>query len=396
MKLAVLKSEYKCGNLTLSISPDYKRIVAYSYDWCFVHTDAVGNVFVNTERCSNTTSKHQGYARRELADLGIQYTTISGHTRSFGGSGFRWYSEGIGGVKGCVRASIKSLIKEARGLKNETKRKGTHKAKNARRLERAKDLYYRARDLRRILLKYVDKAPIPMPKVSMPDAETVSLWENWYRKGNGKVNTNGLREFFNRYRVWHNPPESIERIKVLLGVKGNESIDFILAYRHVTDTERMIPDQDSAEYKAFQRWVKRIGDHPRNVLLMDKLHTFQINRINSAERSKNYTPREPVKLNVHPNVAALKGIDGLRILDTDTALRGEGRRQSHCIGGETYQRLCREGGYTAVNYKGYTFLIDPHLGIDQTHGRFNSHTPHEVRVELYELINGERKAVPNE
>ena len=55
------------------------------------------------------------------------------------------------------------------------------------------------------------------------------------------------------------------------------------------------------------------------------------------------------------------------------------------IGHQEYIEDCRRG-YQALNYKDYTFFLDPSLNVNQTHGRHNSHTPSSIIEELQNLI----------
>lgn len=96
-------------------------------------------------------------------------------------------------------------------------------------------------------------------------------------------------------------------------------------------------------------------------------------------------PSEPVAVPLHSRIKALDGLKDIRLVKTVADMRKEGRSQSHCIGSEHYIRSLFKG-YQALNYKGYTFYLDPNLNIVETKGSHNRATPYEIQNELLNLI----------
>lgn len=403
MNLLLTKGTYSRGAGRLRVSPDLKDIRATSYDWWqFIATDKVGNVFHIATHYSPSTSRHQSDALDVLRRLGIEVAFTFRHLSqnanfsSWEGSIDNLLMKEVAGMQNAIREHI-------RDIRNPRSR--PHK--NAQRRDLIRELWYRIKDVRRIQREYLDAKVVPVKnrqyEYRSHDAAE-SAFTPFFRKPNGKLNTNGLRAFIKRhyrYGMAGDAPRSIDRTRKLLGLKARDSVEFILGYRYARDTEAMIPSEDSPEYTRLQKWLARnIGEsHPRNMLLMDKLHTYLINRLNRANRAPS-SPRVAMQLPVHPAIRAAREIlqmqekaEALQIIDTDAALRAEGRKQHHCIGGSDYLQMCRKG-YQALNFKGYTFFLTPDLRVDQTHGKYNSHTPAYVVAELTALLNRSAQAAP--
>lgn len=392
MNLKTKLGEYGSKNWSVTVSKDETHVTAYSYRWWqFIATDSVGNVYFNDATYSASTGQHQGNARNILNRLGIKVSVRLHHTSR----GFE------NGIQSALRGEIKELIDENKRLIAATRVKYSRKKKNVERREQALENAYRIKDLRRIIAENVDKKVIPVKRRVKTIRELVTF--NWgdgtteinreeckrlntykrryFTKSNGKVNWQGLREFASKYTCT-DAPESIDKIRAVLGMRSSDSIEFILAYRFTSDVERMIPDVDSKEYRQLASWLKMMN-HPRNVLLLDKMHTYLTNKVNRRE----YVPSEPVKLPVHPKLLEITH-PKLEVITTDRRLRKEGRSQNHCIGSSHYIEGCKSGQLQALHFKGYTFLLDAQLQLLETHGRFNQPTPESVKVELSRLIVG--------
>lgn len=392
MKLKTKESEYYQKNFTLKVSEDLKEVSASSYGWWhFVATDSVGNVYFNNSTYSNSTGSHQGYVSSKLEELGVKVSVCLHNTTDHFG-----FNDSH--IKRCIESEIKEKQSQITELNELINKKGTRKKKNEERKAEITNTEYRIKDLERII-ECVGVKPIPGPKKKLQTIQEyikayeyskkkfskdrlkrVNTLKRYYKKGSGKVDWNTVRKILD-VTGWQDFPRSIDKTKAALGVKGDASIDFILLYRFSKDTENMIPAIDSIEYKQLLAWCKRFKNHPRNVLLMDKLHTYLTNKVNR----KNYVPSEPKPLPVHPKLRALEGTENLELIKTDRDLKAEGRKQSHCIGSKSYILQCQRG-YQALNYKGYTFFLDSKLRINQTHGKHNRHTPENVRSELLQLL----------
>jgi hypothetical protein len=124
-----------------------------------------------------------------------------------------------------------------------------------------------------------------------------------------------------------------------------------------------------------------------NTLKLDTLHTYFIN----LGKRKDYTPSKPIDLPVSEKLLKLEfKTDKLKVMKTVQDMRKEGRQQSHCIGQKNmgYISRCLNESYQTVNFKGFTFFLNPDLSINTTNGRHNSSTPDNVRDELTKLIRG--------
>ena len=422
MKLKINSNEYSASNCRVKVSEDLKEIEAWSYGhWKFVATDKVGNVFFNDTNYSPSTRGHQNNAQYVMRNLGIEASVRLHNTRQ----DFDY------GITDALNSEISSLESQNAGLLELTQTPRTHRRKNDERREKIQTNEYRIKDLIRIRDEYLDKKLIPIERDPLEPiesfwAETIGyfehptekkkftsynyekdvdeiLWESktirfeadhsdpekhakveayktHFRKQNGKLQTDQFLKFINKVDLHYDVP-NIEPIKPWLNVKGGESVEFILLYEHSRDIPGMLPNIDSKEGILLQKWVKKRSKHPKNVLLMDKLHTYLVNKMNR----KSYVPGVPNYFPMNEKFESLEGTPKLRLIKTDHALRAEGRRQSHCIGSRDYIRRCREGCH-ALNYKDYTFFLDAELNVIQTNGSHNRETPEDIVEELESLI----------
>lgn len=399
--LKVNNSEYGSKNWNLKVSNDQTNVEAWSYVWWkFLATDSVGNVYLNNTSYSPSTGQHQDWVNTILARLGIEPDLELFNTRSHFGHG----------IIECILSEIENLKDENAKLKKAIGTKGSWKKTNERRRYEIQKNEYRIKDLQRYMNEYVDKKRIPnrtkqehlnsliqydgwcsktqdwVTKICRRKARAVQGYKKYFRKHNGKLKVSEMQRVLNRckgeYGSIHDAPECIDRMRELLGIKHADSIEYLLVYPFTKDVIGMIPERESREYKQLETWAKRmLKVHPKNELLMDKMHTYLTNKQNR----RDYVPSEPTPLPVHPKLKKLSGTPELKLITTDRELRAEGRKQSHCIGSKQYLDACKQG-YQVLNYKGYTFFLRPDLKISETHGRHNNCTPEPIRNELQTLI----------
>ena len=202
-----------------------------------------------------------------------------------------------------------------------------------------------------------------MPLASRSQNINAASYEHYFLKPNGVLNRNGHAAFMATLTHWRGAPTSLDRTRELLGVKlGTPSLETLLRYEFANDLEAQIPGVDTAEYVALKIWMAK-NTHSLSTLTLDKIHTYLTNRQNR----KTYEPREPEAFPVSQPVRAIAAMEGIQVLDTDQKLRAEGRKQRHCIGTASYLNRCRQG-YQALNFKGYTFFLDPSGRILETRG----------------------------
>jgi len=335
------------------------------------------------------------------------------------------------GIQSVIQDEIKLLWKDHADLDAEIDKPRSNNKTNVDRLFKMDRIRYRIADLERIASDYVDKKPIKTrekryswgsestrenrkeslirvflcdksaekrrkalkiltkPRPNWPilendDLSNVTRLKQYFKKSNGALNRHDFFEVYqsiSSYRV--SVPESLNKLKIFLGVNTLPDLKGVLKYSHILSTIGMLPDQDSQEYADLMRWKKRMRIESKtfNILDLERLHAYLINRLNR----KNYTAREPKKLPVNEKLLKIESAPGLTLIKTDKDLRAEGRRQSHCIGSKQYINQCFRG-YQALNYKGYTYFLSPELRVQETHGRHNCGTPREVTNELVELI----------
>lgn len=344
---------------------------------------------------------HQNKVGSQMSTLGIETAVCIRRTHEN-------MTNGDVGIRAALKAEVEEIKREIKDLEAAIAKKGSWKRTNAERREAIQALEYRIKDLTRYI-GMIGKERIPTPAADRPKAcsiqeyihkkypnpeymrgralkidrhalRRVNEWKSWFRKPNGKIKEFDLTRFLREF--WHYAPKSLDRTKAVLGVKGNESVDWILSYRYAKDLDGMIPDQDSADYILLKRWFGRLSDHPRNTLLLDKLHAYLVNKQNR----RTAVPRVAKEFPINERLLGLENVPNLRLIKNDNQLRAEGRRQSHCIGSRGYIEDCLNG-YHALNYKGYTFFLTPSLGLVETHGRHNTPTPESVEDELIKLID---------
>lgn len=391
MKLLVSKNQYKASNCELNISDNMMDISAYSYDWWkFVVTDSVGNIVFNNYTYSNTTSGHQGNVNYKLRELGLKpHLTLSRVRHS------------LECIETAINTEIDKIKSEIAELNKLINKKGTHRSKNEERKNEIAELEFKIKDLIDFRDNYLDKKIYPIKKskndysrsecyYDEKDREEITKqldsYKKYFLKPNGKLQTNEYNDFINYKKdVYDYAPNSLEKLKLLLNL-DQKSIQIALAYEHVTDIENMITDQDTIEFQKLQNFAIKhaINRHSLNLFKLDKLHTKQINDLNR----KVYSKKEEVPFPVNDKLIQAESKaekNELTVIKLPSQLRGEGRKQGHCIGSKHYIDQCYKGKQ-ALNYKGYTYLLNNDLSVCETHGKYNCHTPEKVTQELYKLI----------
>jgi len=307
-----------------------------------------------------------------LRRLGLRIAVRLDHTR-----------EQVTDIRHALTAEVTGCREEIDEHTQAIAKKGSWKAKNAQRRKWIENLEYRIKDLERYRDEYIDKKHIPI--------EGRELWlgsyERYFLKPNGKLKRNEFAEFTKQFASWPSAPVSIDNLKALFGLKHLAEILPLLHYQFTSDLEGMLPGVDTPEFVQLRKWIAKQGIEKPNTLQLDKLHTYLVNKMNR----KTYEPSEPEVFPTHPAIEALRGTEGLRIIDTDRKLRAEGRSQHHCIGSSGYINMCRNG-YQALHYKGYTFLLHPDCGLYETYGSCNASTPYQLIGELESLIQGQLRA----
>lgn len=391
MKLLVTKNQYKSSNCELNISENMQEISAYSYDWWkFVATDKVGNIIFNDSTYSVSTSGHQGDVNNKLRELGLKP-----HLR------LHRVIDNLGNLKIAINTEIKEIKKEITELNRLINKKGTHRVKNSERKQTIAELEFQIKDLINFRDNYLDKKIYPIKKSKNDYSRSEDYWDDddkkeiikqldsykkYFLKPNGKLQANEYNDFINYKKdVSDYAPNSLEKLKLLLNL-DQKSIQIALAYRHIADVENMIPDQDTIEFQKLQKFAIKheINRDSLNLFKLDKLHTKQINDLNR----KVYVKKEEVPFPVNEKLiqAESKCEKGeLSVIKLPSQLRGEGRKQGHCIGSKHYIDQCHQGKQ-ALNFKGYTYLLNNDLSVYETHGKYNCNTPDSVTEELYKLI----------
>lgn len=386
MELQTTLRRYIGSNHEFNFSADMKYLQAYSYNWWrFLYKDEIGNIIFNDSRYSNSTSNHQSNVRYKLRSLNLLPNLIVYNT-----------TDNLRSADSLIRENIYSLKDQIKELKDAIAKKGSWRKTNIAREKAIKQLNFEINDYEFFLNNHLDKK-IFNPKLCDWEKDRLKTFRlhkrfaEYFLKPNKVLKTNEFNDFKKRYCLLnrsHSCPYGLSLLKPFINLNDINNITEILLYPHINDLLRMIPDIDSKEYKLFLSWTKKTGLHDYcTILKLDFIHTYQINRQNRINNPRSKNPKkvsEIIKFNVDPKLLEIQNKD-LKIIKSDRELRGEGRRQSHCIGGDYYINKMRQG-HQALNFKGYTFYLDPNLNILETSGRHNCYTPDEIKKELIELI----------
>ena len=396
MKLLITQNEYGCGKNKLEISPDCKKIVATSYGWWkYVYVDSVGNVIYNNSTYSNTTSKHQGETSSTLRKLGINIQLELNHTTS--------NLNHAENVVEALNSEISWYEENNLELKELTLKKGTRKSKNEERKNQIKSQEFEIKDLINFRDNYLNKKLYPVKNNLLEKWEypifdenceyskrdkkeyfaAMESYKKYFLKDNGVLNTqdyNTVIKSFTRYDR-SLAPDSLDKLIAILGnVKPN--LIEILSYSELTGLINMMPEETHVDFKDFKKKALRIFENHDKIMnryFLDKLHQVLVNKINK----KDYSPREPQNLPIPEKIKSIQHKD-LTLIRTDRELRAEGKRQGHCIG--NYVKECFETGKFALNFKGYTFMLNSNCKLVETKGRYNAQTPETIKNELIGLV----------
>ena len=370
MKLLINSNQYKASNNELNISDDLKEVSAYSYDWWeYVSTDTVGNIVFNNTSYSHSTSRHQDTAHSLLIRLGIKPDLILNNTRL-----------SLSDIKEAVESEIENIRYDIDLLFYFATKKGSHKRKNKERLESIKKYTYRIKDLERYLTEYYNKKPLPKNLGEITSFFNIALLYNHNDKLNKELKKSVLERMPYLFRRSGLTRPSINRIKDLLGQKRSScNADYII-YPYTNDLFNMLKEHMSEPL--VERRVKQLTKNGVNTLVLDKLHTYLINKMNR----KTYTPidKNEKQYRINPK---LERIEELKPIINRYQLRQESKTQNHCIGTvPDYHKRLLTNGNQAFNFKGYTFYTDYNLNIIQCKGKYNKEVPNKIINELKQKI----------
>ena len=376
MKLQTTLDTYTASNNELCVDAKTLAVTARSYGWWdYIKTDSVGNIIFNDSRYSNSTTGHQSNSKHILGRLGLKVAIALTHTTENGCS---------------LDSEIEGLKKAQAELQAQIDKKGSWRKTNILRAEDIQRLQYRINDVINFRDNYYNKKLYLIKQVKISTLlarprSTVDNTAHYFKKPNGKIDRNGLHELLRHLGYWPNI-NNLSSLITLFDLK-NKDVQRILTYKYIQHVSNMIPNPDTIEYMQLLAWCKRqnINKKTLNSFLADKMHEYLVNKSNR----KNYEPSEPIHFPVADNIRALETNDNIVLLDTDRKLRAEGRKQNHCIGNSSmgYINKCHNG-YHALNFKGFTFFLDPVGKILERSGRHNGPVPTEVCTELGNLILG--------
>lgn len=420
MKLLVTKNEYKESNLTLHVSEDLSELSAYGYDWFrYLSTDKVGNIILS-EYSSQSSKKHIGsietVLNRHSLKVSLRLDFINNYSESFNRSicaihDIGHYGHNLTSIECAIKREIKLIKNHISLLIDTIKTPRSHKSKNEQRKNEIKNCLYRIKDLRNFKNNFLDKK---VKKVKFNNE--CFLLSDWTKNENKVFNdiygnylkckdSRQVKFYLNNFKVkrawlYHNSsngvPLRLEKLCKLFGLNKNYDFSKIVFYPFIQDVNDSIPsDENSIEFNEFLKMIKRLKVNKENLnsLQLDKIHTATINRNNRAEKT-DYTPRAWVAYSVNEKLLSLeneinKDKKILSVIKNQGDLKKESRKMSHCIGHKDmgYHAKILNKGYQALNYKDYTFFLNPDLSINETHGRHNSSTPDYIRIELEKLLN---------
>jgi len=390
---------------------DEKGIVreAISYEWwTYVTTDKVGNVIFNNSTYSNTTSTHQGEAWDIMQRYGTKpCLTLRNTTTNMRHS---YPLDAILDEIDNTKVDISELIKKI-------KTKGSWKKVNVGRRIRIKDLIYRIKDLRDFKNNYLDKklyGPNRIKQTQKRIKEAGFFTSEYYTK---QERIQAIKEIFKKYDKEHGYQKLVDylnltkqklnqrqvfglmdrdykvpcinkakQLKEDLKIKGHlkDFLKTIADFDHLKSCLDMLPEPLTKEHDQFLRSLKRlkITSETFCAFEFEKIHVYLINKLNR----KTYCKKDPVLFNLAPEIQKLEGTKNLKLIKSAPELRREGKTQGHCIGSKNYIDACLKRDHQALNYKGYTFFLSPDNRVLETHGKYNSYTPENVRNELKQLI----------
>ena len=400
MNFLTTLNTFKSSNFYMKFSNDLSDITAVSYDWWqFCHRDKAGNILFNDVSYSVSTRKHQSSASNLLRRYGLRISISLGRTKAQLDNPENAINQEIK----CLRSDILDLIKQ-----NKTPR--TWKKTKEKNRNKISSILLRIKDLRNFRDNYLDKKLWSVKRYRSQDYKAQfkdilsqlkngKTWENFYvqpcqwhkdlinifTNKQGKLMENELFKFINQID-YSMTSYRCENVLNLFGIKSILENTDILKYRFLSDLNAMIPDENSEEMQALLKYLKRakITKENLNQLQLDKIHEYFIKLQNKSHEIK--TIKEPLKFPLNETLNKLIGKnEDLKIIENDRQLRAEGKKQRHCIGSEHYIKKCLLG-YNALNFKGYTFFLDSENKTIETHGKCNSYTPENIRLELETIL----------
>jgi hypothetical protein len=427
MQLQVTKNTYKRANCELILSEDLKRAEAYGYDWFkYLHTDNVGNIILS-EYSSVTSREHtrdilavlKGHNLKPALTLDFvnEYSETEGRSIKAIHDHF-YYGGNLTDINQAIKSEINLYKEHIRYLIEKIKAPRTHKNKNKDRKNEIKKCLYKIKDLRYFRDNILDKKQVKVTfknnsflgyRYSSVKLDALKVFNEVYNRYLKCSDTRQVKYYLKNFNVLqaqishdHKGIElKLDKLCKLFNLNQNFDFTKIVFYRHIVDVERSIPsDIDSVEYSDFLKIVKRlkITKDNLNTLQLDRLHTSIINRALRAEKGpsvpkiwpKYQVPQKLIELETEINKQQKSDI--LTVIKDQGQLKKEGRQQKHCIGTDSmgYHRKILLQGYLALNFKGFTFFLDPDLNINQTYGKHNSSTPYDIRFELRELLSSLR------
>lgn len=400
MKLLTSKNTYSASNNTLRISDDMGKVEAISYGWWrYAATDSVGNVIFNFTTYSPSTTGHQRDVRSEIRSLEISVSLELFHTRQ--GVGGHIYDDDD--IRRVIGSEIDGVKREISELIGKIKTKGSWRRKNNQRRHFIRLLLYKVADLRNYKNNYIGKKKIPSRR-EKPSRRNLLLVEacfgQYFTNHKGKLDRNAIRDFAAEnygigVRLSPSEDHNYLAIREFFGLKNSFNYARILGYRHLQDVNSMMPAEGTVERLQLEKWCKRMNINKKtlNNFLLDKLHTYQINKINRKE----YSPAEPKTFPIPERLKKLAPkVKGLRLIENDVQLRREGRKQGHCIGSNHYIKQCLLDGDIPLNYKGYTFLLSSDLSLIECSGKHNAPVPSDIIKELGEVCRSPRLTLDHE
>jgi len=414
MKHLITKDEYGGSKNRLYVDnsdPHNPKLEAYSYSWWkYLSTDSVGNIIFNNYQYSRTTSTHQSETESKIYQLGYRpQVTLFNTTREVG-SPFTAISEEVNALQGQIEDLNKKI---------NTPR--TRKAKNIERKETIQKLNYLIKDLIDFRDNYLDKKKYPNNishyrwdefKKDRPfwygtewtyglknqfevcdlgkRAQYIDL-KSLFKKQNGVLDVNTFKSLNTSTVSEDLTSEHILKLKQYLNLPlfDHKITKTLIEYRYTIDISRQLPDPQSEKCIYLQKQLNKFNINKNTITLynLDKLHTILINYENN--QFKKDSPSTPYKFDLPDEILSLTGdpkiAKHLTLIESPQALRIEGKRQGHCIGGKHYVDSLKQG-FVAFNYKGYTFYLDPSLTLRETKGKHNSWTPEDITSELFKRV----------
>lgn len=425
MKLQVTKNNYKRANCNLYISDNLKELSAYGYTWFkYLTIDNVGNVILS--EYTSQSSKAHIYDIESILDLhsikiDLTLNFCNGYSDTFKRSISAIHNLGHDGQnlnnpKNAISNEIKLIKYHIKELIKAIKRPRSHKKKNENRKNEIKKCLYKIKDLRNFKNNFLNKKKFKTKKkfnnyhfLSYSNGSKELLKNKIFKDIYGKYlklnDDRNINFYFNNFRIkqahlyQHTSdgiPLNIDNLCKVFSLNQNYDFSKIIFYTHIESIENSIPsDIDSKEYHDFLKMIKRLNitKDNLNTLQLDKIHTAIINKNERLERGP-IEKREWPAYQVSEYLLTLENLlnedkkQVISVIKNQGDLKKESRKMKHCIGQNNmgYHEKIIKKGYQALNFKGYTFFLNPDLTINETHGKNNMSTPDNIKNELIEIL----------